>query len=442
MSPKDIIDSGKMHPMQWFAVAITIGLNALDGFDVLSSAFAGPGIKAEWSLAPDGLGAVLAMELLGMGVGSLLLGGIADKYGRRPTILTCLVLMAVGMFMAASAGSPQSLSAYRFMTGIGIGGMLAAINAVANEYANQKNRSIAMALMVIGYPIGGFLGGQIVKHLLPANDWRAIFEFGGFATVVFIPLVWFFIPETPAFLNARRPAGALEKINKTLTRFKLPSLSVLPELGPAQAKTSVADIFKPAYLRTTMLLSFGYTFHALTFYYILKMAPSIISDPQFAGQNFSRAEGAGVLAYANLGGALGGAVFGWFMHRFGIKRATMVALGMAVLLVALFGMGQNTLLGWTISVLLVGLFTNSAIVGFYSAWAIAYPTHIRATGTGFALSIGRGGAALSPYLAGLLFANNLGLLKVSIIMSVGSLLSLLLFSMVDLKDGDAATANG
>jgi benzoate transport len=440
MSPKDIIDNGKMHPRQWLAIFITIGLNALDGFDVLSSAFAGPGIKAEWSLAPDGLGAVLAMELLGMGVGSLLLGGIADKYGRRPTILTCLVLMAVGMFMAAGAHSPQSLSAYRFMTGIGIGGMLAAINAVANEYASQKSRSIAMALMVIGYPIGGFLGGQIVKHLLPANDWRAIFEFGGYATVVFIPLVWLFIPETPAFLNARRPAGALEQINKTLARFKLPALSVLPELAPAQAKASVADIFKPAYLRTTMLLSFGYTFHALTFYYILKMAPSIISDPQFAGQHFTRAEGAGVLSYANLGGALGGAVFGWFMHRFGIKRATMVALGMAVLLVALFGMGQNTLAGWTISVLLVGLFTNSAIVGFYSAWAIAYPTHIRATGTGFALSIGRGGAALSPYLAGLLFANNLGLLKVSIIMSIGSLLALLLFSMVDLKDGDAAVA--
>ncbi len=436
MTPKSIIENGRMHPLQWLAIALTIGLNALDGFDVLSSAFAGPGIKATWKLAPDGLGAVLAMELIGMGVGSLLLGGMADKYGRRPIILACLTLMAGGMFKASTAMSPQALSAYRFITGIGIGGMLAAINAVANEYSSLKSRSFAMSLMVIGYPIGGFLGGQIVKYLLPANDWRAIFAFGGYATIVFIPLVWLFIPETPSFLNQRRPKNALEKINKTLARFKLPTLAELPQLEPAQIKASVADIFKPAFIRTTLLLSFGYTFHALTFYYILKMAPSIISDPQFAGQHFTRAEGAGVLSYANLGGALGGAVFGWFMHRFGIKRATMVALGMAVVLVGLFGMGQNTLTGWTISVLLVGLFTNSAIVGFYSAWAIAYPTHIRATGTGFALSIGRGGAALSPYLAGLLFANNLGLLNVSIIMSIGSLIALFLFSMLDLRDGD------
>lgn len=437
MTPKQIIDNGAMHWRQWMAVAITIGLNALDGFDVLSSAFAGPGIKQEWNLAPDGLGAVLAMELLGMGVGSLLLGGAADKFGRRPTILACLVMMAAGMFLAASATSPQSLSLWRFLTGIGIGGMLSAINAVANEFSSNKGRSIAMALMVIGYPLGGFFGGQIVKHLLPANDWRAIFHFGAVATVVFIPLVLLFIPETPSFLNQRRPARALERINKTLASFRLQTLDALREFEPHQAKASVADIFKPAYLKTTLVLSFAYAFHALTFYYILKMAPSIISDPQFAGQSFTKAEGAGVLAYANLGGAIGGAVFGWFMHKFGIKRSTMVALGLAVVLVIKFGMGETTLAGWTIAVLLVGLFTNSAIVGFYSAWAIAYPTHVRATGTGFALSIGRGGAALSPYLAGLLFANDLGLFKVSLIMSVGSLVALALFSLLDLKDAEA-----
>jgi MFS family permease len=439
VSPKEIIDTGKMHPRQWLAVAIMIGLNALDGFDVLSSAFAGPGIKQEWQLGPDGLGIVLAMELIGMGVGSLLLGSMADKYGRRPTILACLALMATGMFLAASAASPQMLSGWRFMTGIGIGGMLTAINAVTNEYASAKGRSFAMAIMVIGYPIGGFIGGLVVKYLLPANDWRAIFEFGAWATVAFLPLVWFFVPETPSFLNMRRPAGALERINKTLASFRLRVLDALPPVEPAHEKASIADIFKSPYLKTTILLSVGYSFHALTFYYILKMAPAIISDPQFAGQSFSKAEGAGVLAYANLGGAMGGAVFGYFMHRFGIKRATMVALAISGVMVGFFGMGQSSLMGWTLAVLSVGLFTNSAIVGFYSAWAIAYPTHIRATGTGFALSVGRGGAALSPVLAGVLFAADLGLMGVSIVMAIGSFLALGMFSMLDLKDAEAKT---
>jgi MFS family permease len=440
MTPKEIVDTGKMHVLQWAAIALTIGLNALDGFDVLSSAFAGPGISKEWGLSPTQLGIVQSMELIGMGVGSLLLGGMADKFGRRPTIFACLILMATGMFMAAQANAPVNLAVWRFCTGIGIGGMLAAINAVANEYSNARFRSLAMALMVIGYPLGGFFGGLVVKYLLP-NDWHAIFAFGAWTTIACMPLVWFLIPETPAFLNAKRPAGAIERINKTLARFGHMELPALPELAPEQAKASLSDIFKPKYIRTTMLLSFGYAFHALTFYYILKMVPNILADPKFVGLHFTRPEAAGVLAYANLGGAIGGGIFGWFMHKFGIKRATMCALAGSVVLLVYFGMGRDTLSGWTLAVLSVGLFTNSAIVGFYSAWAIAYPTHARATGTGFALTIGRGGAALSPILAGLLFSSQLGLMKVSLIMGIGSLIALFLFSMVDLKDGDAAIAN-
>jgi len=200
-----------MHPLQWAAIIITIGLNALDGFDVLSSAFAGPGIKAEWHLQPDGLGAVLSMELIGMGFGSLLLGGAADKWGRRPTILFCLILMAIGMFGATSSTSPQGLSLWRVLTGLGIGGMLSATNAVVYELSNKTRRSLATALMVIGYPLGAFVGGLIAAHLIQSyHDWRPIFVFGGTMTVIFVPLVWFFVPETPAWLDqARRPNAAL-----------------------------------------------------------------------------------------------------------------------------------------------------------------------------------------------------------------------------------------
>lgn len=431
---QQVIDGERMSARQWIAVAITIGLNALDGFDVLSSAFAGPGIKQEWKLGPDGLGAVLSMELIGMGVGSLVLGGAADKYGRRPTILICLAFMAFGMFMATTANSPQALSLWRVITGLGIGGMLAATNAVVFELSNLKARAFALALMVIGYPLGAFFGGLVAAELLKAHDWRAVFMFGGIMTTLFFPLVWFLVPETPAWLGQARPAGALEKINRTLARFGHSLIDALPPLQPHAARAQLSDIFKPLYRRATLVLSVGYAAHALTFYYILKMAPAIMSDPQFAGQTFTKSQGAAVLAYANLGGAIGGACFGWFMHRFGVKRATMTALGLAVLAVMWFGRGQTTLSGWTLSVIFTGLFTNAAIVGFYAAFAASYPTHAKATGTGFALSIGRGGAALSPYLAGLLFKNELGLLNVSLIMAVGSFVALLLFAFLPVVD--------
>lgn len=439
--PRQIVEQGRMGARQWIAVLITIFLNALDGFDVLSSAFAGPGIKQEWHLAPDGLGAVLAMELIGMGFGSVILGNLADKRGRRPTILICLVLMAAGMFMATTAQSPQALSLWRVITGFGIGGMLAATNAVVFELSNLKSRSFALSMMVIGYPLGAFLGGKVAAVLLQTHDWRAIFMFGGIMTAISIPLVLLLVPETPAWLVQARPANALERINRALKSFGHPEVDALPELDPGAPKARFTDIFKPAYRKATVLLSLGYAAHALTFYYILKMAPSIISDPQFAGQHFTRSEGANVLAYANLGGALGGATFGWVMHKFGIKRATMGALVLSVLAVIHFGLGQDSLSGWTMAVMITGFTTNAAVVGYYAGFASAYPTTVKATGTGFALTVGRAGAALSPYLSGLLFKNELGLFNVSLIMAMGSLVGLMLFSMLPLGEHSSHKAD-
>ena len=114
-----------MGPAQWIAVVITFGLNALDGFDVLAISFAGPGIAADWGVNQATLGWVLSMELIGMSVGSLALGMVGDKAGRRTTILFCLVLMAAGMFGAGQSDGISELLAWRLLTGLGIGGMLA-----------------------------------------------------------------------------------------------------------------------------------------------------------------------------------------------------------------------------------------------------------------------------------------------------------------------------
>ncbi len=101
--PRDIIAKSPMTAMQVAIVGITIALNALDGFDVLSISFASPGIMAEWKITRVALGFVLSMELIGMAFGSIFLGSLADKIGRRPTVLGCLVVMATGMFMATTS---------------------------------------------------------------------------------------------------------------------------------------------------------------------------------------------------------------------------------------------------------------------------------------------------------------------------------------------------
>ena len=429
--PKSIIDDGAMRSAQWLAVLVTVGLNALDGFDVLSISFASPGIARDWGIDKATLGWVLSMELFGMAAGSLLLGGVADKVGRRPTILGCLIAMAVGMFGAAHSRGVADLLPWRLLTGLGIGGTLAAINAAAAELSSRRWRSFAMALMVIGYPLGGVIGGLFVPKLLTEASWRAVFVAGGWATAAFLPLVWWLVPESVAFLDRRRAPGALEQINRILARFGHAAASTLSAPHPQGERRSLADIFKPALLATTVLVTFAYFAHITSFYFIVKWVPKIVVDMGFAPQ-----AAAGVLTWVSLGGAIGGAIFGLIATRIGLRPLTVITLLAGSLMIAWFGRGAPDLDSLKSTLAVTGLFTNAAIAGFYLLFARVFPTHVRATGTGFAIGVGRGGAVLAPIMAGYLLNAGLALKIVASIMAGGSLLAAVALLALPVREAD------
>ena len=352
--PKSIIDHGTMSIGQWLAVLVTVGLNAMDGFDVLSISFASPGIAKDWGVDRATLGWVLSMELVGMGLGSVLLGGLADKIGRRPTILGCLVGMSIGMFGASLAGDVPSLLAFRLLTGLGIGGMLASINAAVAELSSQRWRSVAVAFMVIGYPLGGVAGGIVVQKLLGGGTWHDVFVFGAAVTAVFIPIVWFLMPESVDFLDRQGKPGALGHINRTLKRFGHPSITALTVQTPESSRRSVTDIFKPGLIVPTVLITLGYFAHVTSFYFVIKWVPKLVVDMGFAPK-----AAAGVLTWANVGGAAGVAIFGLVATRVGLKALTVATLVGSSAMVIWFGRGSHDLTSLAATVAIAGLFTNS-----------------------------------------------------------------------------------
>jgi MFS family permease len=434
-NPIAVVDNNPMSLSQWIVVILMVFLNALDGFDVLSSAFAAPGISKEWGIPRSELGIVLSAELIGMGFGSILLGSLADRVGRKPAMLLCLVIMALGMYAAHAATTVPYLTAFRLFTGLGIGGMLAATNAVTAESTSKASRSLAMALYVIGYPVGGVIGGFAAQSwLLVDYDWRAVFLFGAIVTAVMIPLVILLVPETPAFHAARRNPDALERINRSLRKLRQPPIDALPPIKTGAPKPKITDILsKPGLRKVTWLLALGYMVHTFTFYYVLKFAVQIVSD---AG--FTQPEAASTLTWANIGGAIGGFLFGFLLKKWDIKGPTIACMLLGVVAVAYFGMGHGTLGLWRLSTFLQMFFLNAAIVGYYAAFARGFPAYARATGTGFALGIGRAGAAGSPIVAGFLFKalGNESLLTVSLVMTLGSLIGVVLMLMLPLRDAD------
>lgn len=407
-----------MRRLQVMVVALCIALNALDGFDVLAISFAAPGIAEEWGIDRAALGIVLSMELFGMAAGSVLIGNLADRIGRRPVILGCLTVMAAGMFCAAAANGLVMLCVTRVITGLGIGGMIACTSAIVAEYSNDRRRNLNVALNIAGYSTGAILGGLVAAALLEAgHGWRAVFHFGGIVTLVALPLAFLFLPESIGSLLARRPAGALERINAILARLRYAPLDELPPLPPKVERPSFGTLLSGDYGRATLLLTVAYFTQIMLFYYVVKWIPKIVVDMGFDAASASR-----VLVGANIGNLSGAILIGVAAQRFSVRPLVIGAMLLGFVVITLFGLGGG-LTRMTVTAGVAAFFINAGVVGLYPIFARIYPAALRASGTGFVIGVGRGGSALGPVVAGALFASGAGLLTVSMAMGAGALVA-------------------
>jgi MFS family permease len=287
--------------------------------------------------------------------------------------------------------------------------------------------------MAIGYPLGAIGGGAVAALLLRQRDWRAVFEFGAIATASFVPLVLWLVPESIGWLCQKQPANALARLNRTLARIGHPAVTALPAPVAAALRRSTRDLFRAGLLRITLLVTLAYFLHITTFYFILKWVPKIVVDMGFAA-----ASAAGVLVWANVGGATGGVVLGLLTQRLGLKRLTILLMVASTVMVVYFGRGQSDLAGLSLICAVTGFCTNGGVVGLYAILARAYPTDLRASGTGFAIGVGRAGAMVAPIIAGYLFKAGHGLQTVAVVMGSGSLFAALALAMLPLKPPEAA----
>jgi MFS family permease len=351
-----------------------------------------------------------------MGIGALLLGWIADIVGRRKVMFLSMAIMATGMFMATTSGNLGQLWAWRVFTGLGIGGLLSAITALTAEFSNLKNRALCIFIMGIGYPIGGIVGSQVARYLLATyDDWHLIFYFGAALTICFIPLFYFIMPESVHWLVRKQPDGALDKVNAIMKRLGHRTVEALPEVKIEVSKKSIGDLFAPRLRGITTIITVAYFLQIFTYYFVLKWVPKVMVN-----LGFTQAEGAGVLTYANIGGVLGGIVLGLLALRLSVKQLTIAVLTLSGACFIILGRIPEDLTYYAIMAAFCGFFGNAGIIGLYALFPAAFPTHVRASGTGFVLSIGRIGAGTSPPFVGFLFDLGLTLQIVLLIVSFGT----------------------
>lgn len=396
---RDRLDQAPMTPFQWQAVAVCTMLIMIDGFDVLVMAFTASSVSAEWALSGKQLGLLFSAGLFGMAGGSLFLAPVADRIGRQRITLLCLLIVTAGMLASAAAQTHWQLALLRGMTGIGIGGMLASVGVIAAEYASARWRSSCVALQATGYPIGATLGGLAAAWLLTHYGWRSVFVFGGVISALMIPVVLWRLPESVDFLIACRPKGALAKLNRLLARMAQPQLAQLPAAAQASAikGNTVAALFRGALAAKTVMIWAGFFLLMFSFYFSLSWTPKLLVA---AGLSAQQGVTGGVLL--NLGGIVGGSLFGALALRLRLAWLTTASLVVAAVFTAAFALTSASLgLAFGVAFFL-GLFLFASMAGLYGLVPATYPPAVRVTGMGWAIGIGRAGAILSPMTAGVL----------------------------------------
>ena len=303
----DEINHNKMSRYQWFVILICIFLNVIDGFDVMVMAFTAPSVSAEWTLSGAEIGILLSAGLFGMAAGSIFLAPLADKIGRRFLILICLIVSGLSMSACALVQNHMMLAILRFITGVGVGGILASSNVLASEYANVRWRSLAVSLMSTGYGIGATLGGVLTFFLIEHLGWRSVFLAGGMTTLIMFAFALWLLPESLDYLLAKKPARALENTNMILQRMQLQHLQELPEYKQVEQQkgSDIAKLFRGHQGFQTLCLWFAFFLVMFGFYFVMSWTPKIL-----IAMGMSPDQGVSTGILISIGGIFGAAIIG------------------------------------------------------------------------------------------------------------------------------------
>ncbi|WP_026536846.1 MFS transporter [Arthrobacter sp. 9MFCol3.1] len=399
----DFLTQIRQSPMTRFqvmAVVIALTLILIDGFDVAVMAYAAPSLSRAWGLDPVTLGFLLSASLFGMAAGSIFLTPLADKIGRRKLALISLVIISVGMVLSVFAGDAMQLMAFRVITGLGVGGMMANLNVLVSEYSSDKRRGTIIGIYAAGYPIGATVGGLVAAPLIPVYGWHSVFIVGAALTVLMLAISWRFLPESLDYLLTRRPSGALPKVNGILAKIGRPALAKLPALPAAvRHQSAVGEILSRPTRFRTLALWIGYACLVAAYYFANTWTPKIVA---VASGNDSLGVTIGVIA--NAGGILGCFIFSALAIKYRSRLLLVWALVLAAVAYLLFGVVFTQVNVALVVALFLGILTTAAIAGFYAVAPDVYTARARATGIGWMIGLGRLVSIVAPILVGYLIS--------------------------------------
>ena len=354
----------------WVAVA-------LDGFDLVVLGAVIPVLSQTGDLGFTDSSLTLAstLGLVGVGLGAVAIGPVADRFGRRLSLIACIAGFSVLTLAVAFAQDVTTFVVLRFLAGLGLGACLPTALAYMTEHARPGRGGTAVTRMMTGYHVGAVLTALLALWLVEDHGWRSMFVVGGVAGLLVLPLMWARLPESEGYLRAvaDREDGTTREVART------------------------GDVVRGRYLRVSVGLWVASFMGLLLVYGLNTWLPKIMGE---AG--YSITAGTSLLLVLNLGAVIGLLVAGTVADRRGKKPTVLAWFGLAAVFLALLSIRLESTPAVYAAVLLAGIFVFSAQVLVYAFVGHLYPPEIRGTALGMSAGVGRVGAIVGPSLGGLL----------------------------------------
>jgi len=416
------------RPLSVFQVRLLVLIGCLvlmDGFDVQAIGFVAPALLRSWKLEPAALGPIFGAGLFGMLIGSTGLGMLADRIGRRPVLIGSTFFFALCALVTAATHSVPQMLALRFLTGIGIGGVMANAVTLASEYCPDARRASLLMGLSCGFTAGAILGGLVAAALIPRAGWQAVFVAGGLLPLALGVLLIRELPESLYLLLAQR--ADYSRVEHWLKRLA-PELTEYPMTAPvlheiAAGKLSVLDLFRAGRgMRSVLLWAVSFT-NLLNLFFLSNWLPLLATR-----MGYSDSFGVVLGTLLQAGGILGALSLGPLIDRLGFYRVLAPSFLLGAVTIAAVGIQGLPVSLECAAVLLAGVSILGGQPGINALAASIYPTHLRATGVGWCLGIGRAGSIAGPVVAAQLIARHLSNGDLFLFAAIPATLSALMIS--------------
>lgn len=345
----------------------TIGLcflvAVLEGYDIQAIGVAAPRLAPALGLSPDQLGLIFSTSNIGLVIGAIFGGWIADRLGRRPVLVASVAVF--GLFTVATllVTGFLDLLIVRLLTGLGLGAALPNMMALAAEISTQERRGSTTTMMFCGMPLGGASSAWFVS-VIPVDEWKVVFLVGGVLPLLLVPLLHMFLPAARAATHVAERVGV------------------------------VRALFGERRAIPTLLLTLIFFPTLLILYLLLNWLPTLVTAnglPKSLGPQVS-------LAF-NLGSIFGALLLGWILDRVGFRwPATVYYVGLIAAMLALAGADETT--EAIVFAAAAGMTLLGAQYGLYGVAVSYYPDHIKGVGSGYVVAAGRVGSIVGPLIAG------------------------------------------